>query len=134
MTPKAARDYNVIDKEIVFMALAATPPDGMRSAPRTVIFGDVLIRVHEGYRPDFHLDTDEANASGAQTGDAAVLFKFGAAPVINKKKYYPQKRLYSEHDVLTAEREGMVILVEKDTLLTPSARDAGRIKGIFEFR
>ncbi len=134
MTPKDSRDYSVVDKEVVFMALAAPIPADQRSAPRTVIFGDVLIRVHENFRLDFHLDTDEANASGALTGNDAVLFKFGDTPVNNDRKYYPQKRLYSEYDVRKAEREGSTILIEQKTLLTPSARDLGREKGLFEFR
>ncbi len=134
MTPKDARDYNVVDKEIVFMALSAPTPTNVRSMPRTIIFGDVLIRVDESFRLDFHLDTDEANASAAKTGDQAILFKIGSAPLQNERRYYPQKRLYSEHDVREADSNGMIILVEKDTILTPSARDLGRIKGIFEFR
>ncbi len=134
MTARDARDYEVVDKELVFMALGASAPEHVRSSPRTVVFGDVLIRVHENFRLDFHLDTDEANASGAQTGDSAVLFKIGAAPVLNKRRYYLKKRLYTEHDVRVAERDGMVILVENNTILTPSARDMGRVKGLFEFR
>ncbi|MFH1735771.1 MAG: phosphate propanoyltransferase [bacterium] len=134
MTPKDARDYNVVDGEIVFMAISAPVVGNVRSAPRTVIFGDVLVRVDENYRLDFHLDTDEANASGAKTGDQAILFKIGSAPLQNERKYYPQKRLYSEHDVREASRKGMTILIEKDTILTPAARDLGRIEGILEFR
>ena len=134
MTPRDAREYNVVDKEIVFMALSAPTPDNLRSEPRTIIFGDVLVRVSENYRLDFHLDTDEANASSASTGDQAVLFKVGSAPSHSDKKYYPQKRLYSEHDVRKAERQGLTILVERDTILTPAARDLGRVKGLFEFR
>ncbi|TKJ38413.1 phosphate propanoyltransferase [candidate division LCP-89 bacterium B3_LCP] len=134
MTPKDAREYNVVDKEIVFMALSAPTPNSMRSAPRTVIFGDVLIRISENYRLDFHLDTDEANASGARTGDSSVLFKIGGAPLDDNRQYYPEKRLYSEFDVRKARQEGMIILIEKDTILTPSALDLGREKGLFEFR
>jgi putative phosphotransacetylase len=134
MTPKDARDYDVVDKELVFMALAASVPPEVRSSPRTVVFGDVLIRVHENFRLDFHLDTDEANASGARTGDQAVLFKIGSAPLQSDRKYYPRKRLYSELDVSNAARDGLVILVERDTILTPAALDLGRQKGMFEFR
>lgn len=134
MTPKDARDYDVVDKEIVFMALSAPTPENVKSAPRTIIFGDVLIRVSENYRLDFHLDTDEANAAGAKTGDLAVLFKIGSVPLQNTRKYYPKKRLYSERDVLNALRDGMTILIERDTILTPAARDMGRARGVFENR
>ena len=134
MTPKDARDYDVVDKELVFMALAAPVPAEVRSSPRTVVFGDVLIRVHENFRLDFHLDTDEANASGARTGDQAVLFKIGGVPLQSERKYYPKKRLYSERDIMNADREGLIILVERDTIITPAARDMGRQKRVFEFR
>jgi putative phosphotransacetylase len=134
MTPRDARDYDVVDKEIVFMALAAPTPEGIRTAPRTLIFGDVLIRVHENYRLDFHIDTDEANASGARSGDQAILFKIGQAPVQSDRRYYAKKKLINENDVRAADHDGLIILIEKDTIITPSARDLGRLKGIFEFR
>jgi len=134
MTPADARDYDVVDKEIVFMAVAAPPSGEIKSAPRTVIFGDALIRVHESFRLDFHLDTDEANACGAQTGDLAVLFKIGSVPLSSDRRYYPKKKLYSERDVMNAARDGMVILIDNSTILTPAARDLGRARGIFEFR
>jgi putative phosphotransacetylase len=134
MTPHDAREYKVVDKESVFMAVSVPAHTGSRSVQRTVIFGDVLIRVHENHQLDFHLDTDEANAAGVITGDLAVLFKAGSVPTQNSRNYYPQKRLYNEHDVHRAMREGRIILIEKETLLTPSARDLGREKGIFEYR
>lgn len=134
MTAADARDYDVVNKEIVFMAVAAPPMGEIKSAPRTVIYGDVLIRVHESFRLDFHLDTDEANACGAKTGDLAVLFKIGSVPLQNDRKYYPKKKLYSERDVLNAARDGMMILVENGTILTPAARDLGRMRGVLEFR
>ncbi len=134
MTPADAREYQVVDKEIVFMALSPKGTSPARSAPRTVIFGDVLIRVQESFQLDFHLDTDEANACGAVTGDPAVLFRLGSVPLENNRTYYPKKRLYTEHDVLKASREGSLILVEKGTILTPSAKDLGREKGVFEFK
>ncbi len=134
MTPADTRDYQVVDKEIVFLAMTGTALGQGKSAPRTTIFGDVLIRVHESFQLDFHLDTDEANAAGAQTGDLAVLFKIGSVPLTNDRKYYPKKKLYSERDVMNAARDGMTILVEKDTILTPAAKDLGRTKGVLEFR
>ncbi|MFH1861326.1 MAG: phosphate propanoyltransferase [bacterium] len=134
MTPADARDFSVVDKEIVFMAVATQTHDSVRSAQRTVIFGDALVRVHPDFRLDFHLDTDEANAVLARTGDQAVLFKIGSVPLQNSRKYYPKKRLYSERDVMNAARDGLFILVEKDTILTPAARDLGRAKGVLEFR
>jgi putative phosphotransacetylase len=36
---------------------------------RPLIFADVVVRVNERYSLDFHIDRDEANASGLKTGD-----------------------------------------------------------------
>lgn len=36
---------------------------------RSVIFSDVIVRVHQDYQLDFHVDLDEGNAAGLKTGD-----------------------------------------------------------------
>jgi propanediol utilization protein len=61
MSPEDARKFGVKDRDRVMVApLPQTLPAG--SEARTVIFDNVLIRVHETFVLDFHLDTDEANA------------------------------------------------------------------------
>ncbi len=40
---------------------------------RRVIFGDVVVRVSPAFRLELHLDTDEANAAGLQSGDDVLL-------------------------------------------------------------
>lgn len=40
---------------------------------RGLTFANVLIRVHENYRPEMHLDTDEANAAGLKSGAAGHI-------------------------------------------------------------
>jgi len=40
---------------------------------RTLIFGDVLVRVHPSYKLDMHLDTDEANAAQITDGTLGYI-------------------------------------------------------------
>ncbi len=39
------------------------------SGPRGIVFTEVLVRVHENYRLEMHLDIDEANAASLTNGD-----------------------------------------------------------------
>lgn len=55
-TPEAAEDLGIKNKEIVSVKLNT---DG-----RSLIFGDVVVRVSEKYALAMHIDTDEANAAG----------------------------------------------------------------------
>ena len=57
LTPEAAAEMGVADKEIVSVKLA--------TAERATIFGDVVVRVSEKFAPAMHIDTDEANAACA---------------------------------------------------------------------
>ena len=56
LTPEAAADLGVQDKEIVSVKVAS-------DSERSVIFGDVVVRVSEKFAPAMHIDTDEANAA-----------------------------------------------------------------------
>ncbi len=40
---------------------------------RSLMFDNVVARVHENYVLDMHIDTDEANAAGLRTGDLVEL-------------------------------------------------------------
>jgi putative phosphotransacetylase len=40
---------------------------------RSLIFEQVVARVSSQYALDMHIDTDEANAAGAKTGDVAII-------------------------------------------------------------
>jgi putative phosphotransacetylase len=64
MTPDEAQKFGFQDKQLVAIA---------SGGPRQVVFANVIIRVHETYRLDFHIDTDEANAAGVKTGDKAYI-------------------------------------------------------------
>ena len=55
LTPEAAADLGVADKEIVNVKVSS-------DSERAVIFGDVVVRVSEKFAPAMHIDTDEANA------------------------------------------------------------------------
>ncbi len=56
LTPEAAAEFGVEDKQIVSVTVGA---EG-----RKVTFGDVVCRVHENFFPAMHIDTDESNAAG----------------------------------------------------------------------
>ena len=55
LTPDAAAEFGVEDKEVVGVKVES---DG-----RSLIFGDVVCRVHPNFAPAMHIDTDEANAA-----------------------------------------------------------------------
>jgi acetate kinase len=64
MAPEDALGYALRDRDLVRVQVAG---------PRSLVFGDVLVRVHPEYRLEMHLDTDEANAAEISTGAACTL-------------------------------------------------------------
>ncbi|MBR5409774.1 MAG: phosphate propanoyltransferase [Clostridia bacterium] len=54
MTPADAEEYGCKDKDIVSVKID--------SPERSLIFGDVIVRVSENYALAMHIDTDESNA------------------------------------------------------------------------
>ena len=54
MTVADAKEYGVEDKQIVSVKID--------SPERSLIFGDVVVRVSDSYALAMHIDTDEANA------------------------------------------------------------------------
>ncbi|HUT78070.1 MAG TPA: acetate/propionate family kinase [Polyangia bacterium] len=54
MAPEHALTYGIRDRDIVRVQLAGE---------RSLIFGDVLVRVNPGWTLEMHIDTDEANAA-----------------------------------------------------------------------
>lgn len=65
MTPADAAQFGVKDKQFVSVRVG--------DADRCLVFDRVLIRVHDSFALDMHIDTDEGNACGAKTGDFAVI-------------------------------------------------------------
>ncbi len=57
LTPAAAAEFGVEDKQIVSVKISGTG--------RTTIFDDVVIRVKDSFAPAMHIDTDECNAAAA---------------------------------------------------------------------
>jgi putative phosphotransacetylase len=66
MTPADAEEFGVKDKELVKVAIGGE---------RGLIFDNVLIRVHDSFALEMHLDTDEGNASLCSTGDLVEIVK-----------------------------------------------------------
>ena len=60
MTPKDADVMGVKDRQVVKLQVYTDRP---------TIFDDVVVRVHPSFQTRVHLDYDEANACGFQTGD-----------------------------------------------------------------
>ena len=56
LTPEAAAEFGVADKQIVSVKI---------NSERSAILGDVVVRVSEKFAPAMHIDTDEANATCA---------------------------------------------------------------------
>ena len=70
MSPEDAARFGVQDKQWVMVRVGGE---------RGVIYDDVLVRVHQDYRLDMHLDTDEANAANLQPGSTGHIIKNLAA-------------------------------------------------------
>ena len=64
MAPEDALAFGVKDRDICMVRV---------EGDRTLIFGDVLIRVNPDYRLAMHIDTDEANAANIRTGMSGYL-------------------------------------------------------------
>ena len=66
MTPEDAENYGVKDKQVVSVKID--------SPERSLVFGDVVVRVSPSYAPAMHIDTDESNAAGLSgTVDGEVI-------------------------------------------------------------
>ena len=65
MTPEDAEKYGMRDKQVVSVEI--------KSAERSLIFGDTVVRVSPKYALAMHIDTDEANAVLAPAGVLGVI-------------------------------------------------------------
>lgn len=62
-----AKELGVVDKEIV--SVKVNTPE------RSLIFGDVVVRVSDSYALAMHIDTDESNAAGMVPGVMGEIVK-----------------------------------------------------------
>lgn len=68
LTPEVAEKENVTNGEIVNVKVESP-------RERSLIFGDVVIRVSPNFSPAMHIDTDEGNACGAEGMMYATIIK-----------------------------------------------------------
>ena len=67
MTPEDAAEFDVQDKDIVSVKI--------ESADRSLVFGDVVVRVNKNFALAMHIDTDESNAAAAGMNAMGTLIK-----------------------------------------------------------
>ncbi len=64
MSPEDALSFGLKDRDTVSVRV---------EGERTLIFGDILVRIHPDFRLSMHIDTDEANAASITTGMEGIL-------------------------------------------------------------
>ena len=67
MTKADAAEFGLEDKQVVSVKVDS---DG-----RSLIFGDVVVRVSDSYALAMHIDTDESNAAGCKPGQMGEVIK-----------------------------------------------------------
>ena len=67
LTPADAEEFGVADKEIVNVKV--------ETEGRSLIFGDVVVRVNPNFAAAMHIDTDESNAALATPGLMGEIIK-----------------------------------------------------------
>jgi acetate kinase len=72
MHPDDAKHFGVLDKDIIMVDIAGD---------RSLVFGDVLVRVKDSYILEMHLDTDEANAGEISSGMMGRLRRVQSRPL-----------------------------------------------------
>jgi putative phosphotransacetylase len=94
---------------------------------RRLVLNDVLVRVSEQGVLELHIDRDEANACGVNTGDRAGVVVGEPAPgLAGRGAPVPERRrLVTEADVTAAHLAGRTPDVEQ-VIMTPYAREALR--------
>lgn len=130
MTPSDALDFGVANGQIVKVRVP-----GERGA----IFDQVVIRVHEQFALEFHIDIDEANASCIAQGDLGYLVQ-GSMQVSESNPTPAMKRseaklekvvgLVTEDTVRSAFKRKTRLSIPRTAICTPLARDAIKDLGV----
>lgn len=123
--PEAAARLGLANGDRVYTAPVREGPVRPGSESRDVIFTNVLVRVDPTFVLDFHIDVDEANAAGLESGDRVS---------IAGRPKRARGRWITERDVWQAILQKKKIRLHADSRLTPAARDLGRAHRIFEER
>ena len=126
MSPADAKLFGVFDGARVIVAPSRPAQFSTRNEPRSLIFDNVLIRINERFVLDFHIDIDEANASGLKNGDHVKIIGFSEL-----NKAVPRVGLVTENDVRIAIRKKSKIAIGPNTKITPAAHDLGREHKVF---
>ncbi len=69
MTPADAEEFGVKDKQIVWVKV--------NTPERSIVFGDVVIRISPKFALAMHIDTDESNAANAFKNDGGEIVEIG---------------------------------------------------------
>ena len=67
LSEEEAKENGVVDKQIVKVEI--------NSAERSLIFGDVVVRVSDKYKNAMHIDTDESNAACLKGNEMGTIIK-----------------------------------------------------------
>lgn len=78
MAPDDAAYFGVADRDIVDVEVG-------RGSGRSLIFGDVLVRVNEKYKLEMHIDTDEGNAAELHGGAEGVLLNTDGEATLRRR-------------------------------------------------
>lgn len=132
MSPSDASNFGVRNGDRVFVAPAAEGPIDPGCEARTVIFGNVLIRVDDSFVLDFHIDIDEANAAGLKTGDHVHIVGHDRQ-TSSTRPVATGGRLITENDVRQALLRHRKIVVPEGAKITPAALELGKAHGVFEW-
>ncbi len=125
MKPEDAKNFNVMDKQMVSVRIMSERP---------VILEDVVVRVHKNYKLSMHIDIDEANAVGYTNETVGQVLIQGQETVpmnsISKtiedksKEVSLNKKVICERDICQNFTKSCdKVLIPKKSIITPLAID-----------